>query len=428
MSNPQGQELPSSSPAPSKPTNANLREAITTRGTTQNDNNHTAWETAVPIPGLIVHSPTFSTEGSRTLPFLDTHLSPVAPKEPTSPSQKSPATSVEMEDLTDDILPHEVTVKVKISWLGKRDWEIMLPFREFPWIHKAKYEELVPTKIIQKSLEVYPDLKGKEVYHRHGSCRITASSELSTEMPYSFLDDGEVSTLIENAIPLICGFIHDHPRRKFSLKIYWECGYACLSPQLNTDGPGSQTYGQMIRTELKSKRQTNFRNKDYISRRDQSAFQQYDVVRNLVFHDNSLGLLDDDARQQFVNQIIQRPALKLLLNCVYHGFGLDLLHHLLDVHEASDLTLPTADPECKRRYCQYEEGCHLEQVLKIRAMFHVRNIEEDFQYHELDDGEVLPLLFTGQSNSEPELFGDGASSMVYKVRIDSAHHYLSGVS
>lgn len=378
------------------------------------------------IPTLNFRAPTFESipESVRTLPFLNTHLSPIPQKSSGLRPPRSPPPSVVMEDLTGlEILPDQLAAKVTISWLGKRDWETEHPFPNFEWKNEAKYEELRPTKIIQKSQATYRDLEGKNVYHRHGSCRITSAPELPAEMPYRILDDGELSTLVDNAAPLICGFINQYPRRKFSLEVYWEYGYACLQPQTPVDGAAGQTFNEMIRLELRSKRLTNFRNQDYISRRDQSVFQEYEVVGNLVLHDKTLSYLSKSAKELFVDQIIRRPALKLLLNCVYNAVGLNFLHHMVNVHDLDDRTHRKPNIECNLAYCPRQ----LDEIWRDRSIFHVRNIDQDFKYHQLDVSEVMPLRYTAD-RVEPELLGDGASSQVYRVHIDSAHHYLSGVS
>lgn len=378
------------------------------------------------IPKLKFRAPTFEsiTESVRTLPiFPNTHLTPTSQKGSNLRPPRSPPPSVVMEDLNGEILPEQIAVKVTIRWSGKRVWEAEHPFPKFEWKNEAKYEELLPTKIIEKSQTNYPDLDGKDVYHRHGSCRITSAPELPAETHYRILDDGELSILIDNAAPLICGFISQYPRRKFSLEIYWEYGYACLQPQTPLDGAGSQTFKKMIRLELHNKLQRNFRNQGYISRRDQSAFQQYEVVENLILHDKKFSSFSQSAKKDFVNQIIKRPALKLLLNCVYSGVRLDFLHHMIEVHDLDDHTHEKPNTECSLGYCEDQ----LSVIWRERSIFHVRNVEQDFTHHPLDVSVVMPLRYT-TDGAEPVLLGDGASSQVYRVCIDSAHHYLSGVS
>lgn len=364
-------------------------------------------------PIVNIRSPTFRSEreGFRQPHIQNQHLHP----DDYLPLRTSGAPSVELEDLTDDIFPHEIHVKVATSWMEEIDWKTENSFPQFTWIRKTEYENLLPKRIIEKSKNALNHLKDKTIYHRHGTCRITAAPYLAGEH-YAILDDHDVKTLIEKAIPLICGFIRDHPYRKFSLEIYWDCGYACLDPTRS-----NKTFSKMIRTEMDSKMKMNFLNQQYISRRDQTPFQDYDVVRDLVFHESHFMGYRDIEKDSFVKQIIQRPALKLLLNCVYQGFDLGFLRHLLEDHDCNDLTLLNTNMECEDEQCQQD----IQRLSRAQSMFQVMNIDRDFNCvkREIKIEKVMPLRFASE-----KLLGEGASSSVYKVSIDPAHHYLSGVS
>ena len=409
-----------------------IQNSITPRGEIE----PAAGENTGPGPIVNIRTPTLDTAAENLRPPLmldtSTHLRPISPGGVISPSPRSPAPEVMMEDLTDDILPHEIPVEVTITWQGQEDWNHKYDVSSFPWIQKDRYKDLLPTRIIRKHIQAYHELEDRHVYHRHGICGISASPELIVETPFCFLGDYEVSTLIDNAISLICGFIHDHPRRKFSLNIYWACGYAQLSPQPNAHFAGSQNFKEMIRAELLRKRQTNFRDQDFISRRDETPFRTYEVVRDLVFLDDSLRM-DGTEKKTFVDQIVERPAFKLMLICVYQGFGLVFLHHLLDYHDCSDDTPPRHNMVC---FYQLECQDRVHEILRFKAMFDVRNVDLDFKHHNLESGEVMPLLrgpsstleSRGPDSTPLETFGSGASGTVYKVWIDSAHHYLTGVS
>ncbi|EXJ59329.1 serine/threonine protein kinase [Cladophialophora psammophila CBS 110553] len=421
MSEPQRPTPLTSSSVPPGLIDSELEEANTTQNTIQNEVVPAAGETMVEIPTVTIRSATFPTVAENTPrpPFLVTYLSPDLPTERTSSSPRSPPPSVVMEELTDDILPLTVPVKVTIiTRHGETARETKKEFGVFSWIRKENYERLLPTETIELHKVTYE--QGKEGYHRYGSCRISAAPELPAEMPYYVLDDSDVSTLVQKAIPLICGFIHDHPCRKFSLQIYWDCGYARLRPQPSAGVEGNPKFSDMIMTELRKKRQKNFRNQEYISRRDQSVFQNYDVVRDLVFFDNSLTLNPDD-KKAFVHQIIERPALKLLLICVFLSYNLAFLRHLLGYHGCGDENFPQQNMECNLDYCHD----FVDQILGIKAMFYVRNVNEDFKYHKFEVGEVVPLRAT-LPNSELRSLGKGTSGKVYEVWIDSAHHYLTG--
>ncbi|KIX94453.1 uncharacterized protein Z520_09839 [Fonsecaea multimorphosa CBS 102226] len=391
--------------------------------------NTTGNETKPPVaevPTFLLHRPTFPTvlEDNRAPTSLSTFLRPGFTPGQFLSSSRSPAPSVVTEDLTKEIMPHKIRVKVMLTWDGQGDdWNDENDFGQFPWIDEENYGELLPTDMIDKRREKSEALKGKEVFYRHGSCRISASPELTIDY-HCILEDAEVLTLADKAIPLVCGFIHYHPRRKFSLQIYWEFGYARLRPEPDAGVKGNRTFRGMIKTELGKKQKRNYRGQEYISRRDQAVFQRYEVVHDLVFLDKSLDL-DPAGREKFVREIIQRPALKLLLTCVFVGHNMAYLHHLLDVHKCDDDNLPgqrdDGPIECRLFYCNDQ----VNEIVRDKARFYVRKVEEYFQYHRLEEGEVMPLRPT-LPNSGLKSLGNGFSGTVYEVSIDSAHHYLTG--
>jgi hypothetical protein len=75
------------------------------------------------------------------------------------------------------------------------------------------------------------------------------------------------------------------------------------------------------------------------------------------------------------------------------------------------------------------DGCDV-RVEKLRdwcAAFHARKVDEDFKHHSLAHGDVIPLRFLSEDENKQEI-GHGASSNVFGVYADPAHHHLSGVS
>ncbi|OQU98398.1 Protein kinase domain-containing protein [Cladophialophora immunda] len=391
-----------------------MQEANMTQNTTRKE----VKTTATDIPTVTIRTPTFpDMEHARTLPFLTDHLSPTLPFERASSSSRSPPPSVASEKLMDDILPHKISAKVTLTW-ERHSWKDETIFDEFSWTDKDQYADLLPTKMREKCTRAKRELDGNKVYHRHGSCRIIASTELTPDMPYCILDNDEIATLTDNVIILICGFINTHPHRKFSLEICWDYGYARVTPEPEPDAGPKRTYHAMIKTELGKKENTNFRNQDYIPRRDQMVFQDYDVVKDLVFLDKSLKKQSAKKKSDMVKDIIQLPALKLLLICVYAGHDMAYLQHLLEHHGCSDEN-PPEPMVCSVDYCRD----NVIEISRHKAKFYVKNIDEDFRHHELKISEVMPLRHT---RPESERLGTGTSGKVYKVWIDPAHHYLDG--
>ena len=382
-------------------------------------------------PTIKVRSPTLPLDsgngGTRNLLFLDTdYLVPSAAgytSATSSPVIKSPAPSVSEGDLMEEIMPHRIDVTVTITWEECESTWVPEKMSDFLWITPKSYDDLLPHKILRKHQDAHSWLETREIYHRHGSCRVRSSSELQSETPYRILDEDSADRLSEAAIQIICDFISKNPHQPFSLEVYWDSGSAQLAPLEEEDTP----FSEVIRSDMRKKKRTNFRGQSYIPLRDQNVFQQLSVVKEIVFRDNTLDKLDDSTKSHFVKMIVQKPALKLWMICVYLQKNMAFLRHLLLAHECDDSATPKKDEECLFPLCQDR----MTEVLDSLSTFKVKNVEGEYNHAELPPTEVMPLRWTGTASgvySGREELGRGASSEVYKVHIDCSHHYLSGVS
>jgi hypothetical protein len=212
-----------------------------------------------------------------------------------------------------------------------------------------------------------------------------------------------------------------------SLAIHWDSGSAQLKPNPSPDPKG---FLEMIRLQLAEKCQPNFRGQLFISRRDQNPFQASEVVDKLVASDGVLENWGPAYKREFVASLIARPAVKLLLICVYSAIPLWYLAHLLDKHDCDDWALD--EWLLGKQYIDCTDGgmnhCrnYTSMVAQHKGVFHVRDVTMNYEHRILDDTQVMPLQFTG-NNGKIEKLGSGASSEVYKVSIDCGHHRLSGV-
>jgi len=183
--------------------------------------------------------------------------------------------------------------------------------------------------------------------------------------------------------------------------------------------------------ELQEKRKTNFMGLKYIPRSDLDIFLVLEVVRRVVDADTSHEL-EGAFRDAFVRRI-QNFAVKLFAICIFSNIRMGFLRHLIDDHKCSD------DPEnhpkrstserCTYEFCTRKVADILERI----PIFFVQNVKRDYKHYEFGDSMVLPLHHAGPENHEgvkaKVLLGEheGAVGKVYKVTIDPAHHYLSGV-
>lgn len=323
----------------------------------------------------------------------------------------------------EDIMPQRIDVKVTMTWEEIEGTWVPEKISDFPWIFPDSYDKLLPHKFLDKHQKAHQELKSKEIYFRHGSCRVRSSPGLDFETPYEILDEDRADLLREAAVQIICGFISKHPRKPFSLEVYWDAGSAQLSPLPGDDTP----FLEVIRSELRKKIRLNFRRQEYIPGRDQNIFRRYNVIRDIVFHDSSIDKWTDSDKADFVKTIVQKPAGKLWMICVYSHLNMWFLWHLLHDHDCSDTAPPKKYEECKVKLCEDR----ILELLGSLSVFNVKPIDGGYIHSELPTTEVMPLRWTGVSagsDSVKEELGKGASSHVYKVHIDCSHHYLSGVS
>jgi hypothetical protein len=339
-----------------------------------------------------------------------------------SPRQRDPPPLITENDMTNPIFPKTISVKVCFTFRGIKNSFDDREFHDFDWTDCKNYDELIPTKIVQKLREVYA-LETEYMYPRHGSCRVKGPDWLRYDGHYSILDDIEV--LSQKAIVNICGFISVHPMTQLSLEVYWDYGSAQLEPLPRTG------YSEMIQRELEKKIKTNFLPLPYIPRRDLDVFLVFEVIERIVHEDTSLNL-DKTSRDEFVRRIIEGDAVKLFTICVYSHLPMRFLRHLIDVHKCSD------DPENHPKWdtsVNCDEDCRLKtkKLIDCIPIFFVRNVKRDYRHRKIGDHDVLPLHHTGPESPEGvkeiSLLGEseGAVGKVYKVTIDPAHHYLSGV-
>lgn len=81
-----------------------------------------------------------------------------------------------------------------------------------------------------------------------------------------------------------------------------------------------------------------------------------------------------------------------------------------------------------------QDGCNshnLQQIITALPMFFGEKIAFDYQHHDLEHEQILPLQHTGgldpQGMVKRDDLGEGNSGKVFAVKIDLAHNILPGV-
>lgn len=352
------------------------------------------------------------------------------PPSPEVSRERTPPPIVGEDPPTENIFPHGITVFLRLTFNSQPESSTEQEINDFDWTRPDCYKQLMPQGMVRKLQEQYPELKTQEMYRRYGSCWVEGPKGRDYDTPVSMVDDYE--QLSQQAIINVCAFISNHSFKAFRLHVHWDYGSAQIQKP-NEEQLSSLTYPEsyikMIRKELQKKVQKNFLGQEYIPRQDLEIFLKLEVIGNILVDDRSLDL-DETERNKFRDEI-QGKSPKLFAICVYRDIELRVLRHLMRKHDRGD----NPDQRPSRGMGCNEDGCNndnLQQIIGTLPMFFGEKIVFDYQHHDLEHEQILPLQNTGdldpQGIVKRDVLGEGNSGKVFAVKIDLAHNILPGVS
>jgi len=344
---------------------------------------------------------------------------------PTQQEQKRKATlSISSDTKTDVVFPSKIHVDVHLRFNGKSGDFSPTQFEDFEWTVPARYNELNPKRTIDRHVQAHPKLKGQKIYIRHGSCQVKGPSNMKSAGEFSKVD--YMKALNQYAIRDICGFISKHPFYTPRLEVHWDFASAQLKPLPQQD------FAETIQVELQKKMCRNFNGQEYIPKCDLEEFLDVSVARLLLDRDPSLNMSQED-KDEFLEKVQTLPARKLLVICVFVGFKLDKLRHLIYDHNFSDRDLPkgstkgsgaeisNGNTKCLDADCTFKYARLWNQM----NAFFPKDIKKGQKRRSLPTDRVVPVQYPDSQQRE---LGQGAFGVVTEVIIDRSHHSLSGVS
>lgn len=329
-----------------------------------------------------------------------------------TPHKRRAALSISSGTRTDVIFPSKISVDVHLRFNGERGMFDSKHIDDFEWTAPASYLALNPDETIDKHVKAHSELEDHEIYIRHGSCQVKGPSNMDADGEFSKVDD--IEDLNQFAIRDVCGFISKNPFYQPSLEVYWDFSSARLKPVHQQD------FAETIQLGLQKKMCRNFRDQEYIPKCDLEVFLDVSVARTLVEQDASLKM-NQLEKDKFLKKVQTLPARKLLVLCVFVGFKLDKLKHLIYEHGFSDKKLPKKNTECQDADCTNKYAL---MWAHINAFF-PKEIEKDRKCRVLAADKVVPLQHPVSGKHE---LGQGAFGLVTQVMIDRSLHSLSGVS
>jgi serine/threonine protein kinase len=260
--------------------------------------------------------------------------------------------------------------------------------------------------------ESFRDVGTKDLYIRHGICRIVGKKHEAWQEMDGFSD------LKQTAITLICGFIHDHDHEIFSMEVSWE--YATM--QIKPRPP--EAFARTIQKELCSKILQNYQGKEYIPQADLIKIMNSNVIRMIIEDDEDVKRESwtEEQRKDF-HRVVLRRASRLQAICVKQNLTMGFLAHLLQ-NKFDDRHSPT-DEWFERHNCSDDE-CYTSWRMFLSAYyaFIPHKFDKRYEFQEFSLHEVIPLY---NSETGSEKLGYGSASTVCKVNIDPVQHSLTTV-
>ncbi|KAK6385766.1 hypothetical protein LTS17_001338 [Exophiala oligosperma] len=340
----------------------------------------------------------------------------------TRSQNQNPPPVIRDPDPTVPLFPRTIPAQVYYH-VDERGISAESSFHTFDWTVPEAYKDLDP---IKNRSEAWAggEFAPTTLYTRTVSCRVKGPPELPNDEHYAILDNMhfDFKALSENAIVQICDFIHQHPKARFSLEVYWDCGYVKLKKSER------QSYAGMVKSELKRKVKVNFLGLEYIPCCDVDALLSLEVVERIAEEDTKLQL-DQAACKALITKVLNKAS-KLFAICVYLRLDMEYLRHLINDHGCSDE--PSEHPNDNTHVGCHKEDCDTDthDVIGCLPKFFARKVIRNLKHHNLSDDDVLPLCHTGDKDrtGRPRLswLGGGASGKVYKVTIERSHQYVSG--
>lgn len=329
-----------------------------------------------------------------------------------SVTKKAPSQIIEERRL-DHIFPEpgDISCTLMVTYNNQTILEDPLNFDSFPWHEPAAYKKLVATIEKQQEHKQKQAEKGHTVRLYYGSFRIVGQD-------YEYSEKISSLTQLEDiTIQNICGFIHNHPKQRFRLEYF--VNYSSVRTQKKKP---SERYCDMVREEVQRlmDMHKNFSYQRFIPRIDRDQFTSRDIISGIISEESNLDL---SAIDTLSSSIIRKGATGLFLACVTKYQPIATFKHLFENCQYKDDALPSVS----FNPTSLDDEQYGNLVVHIHAFF-ARTIDGGGRHLELEDHEIMPVLHVADGPNRRTELGSGAAGYVCKVRVESGHHNLPGVS
>ena len=312
------------------------------------------------------------------------------------------------------IFPNLIAFRLDITFNSRKSTDVS---NGFVPINDEKGYSDIESIAEGKLKELYPtELTHKDVYLRHGSCKII--TEGANERAHSLvsLEDWKSICII------ILQQCMSENRRKFRLDVSRE--FAALQSEAFNDENIAKTKGDEIQHLLKSTEC----GKLYLPQPDIIRVASVHTIHQIIEQDKTINEKDKDS---FAKDV-QKKGKRLLLSCLLASSSMDYLKHLFDAN-LSDESLPLDERKC----------CHPENAECLKLFRGIVRCQNEFtapeitsKYMEYSASVVMPIQYwdklgtkySGADGLKRSAYcGSGGYSEVYRIKIDPNHHKLSKV-
>ncbi|KAK5327537.1 hypothetical protein LTR93_002921 [Exophiala xenobiotica] len=297
-------------------------------------------------------------------------------------------------------LPAEIRCWVQLSF-NSLEVDSSIEIRQLRWMdpHLSRRIREAVDRRLQKVKEADSALSKHQIYFRYGSFQIKG---LQNSLDVSRFTSPE--NLDEPIIVAICSFIAKYPSEIFELSIMLDFSSIQITPE------NDESFREMIQLEMRRKMVTNILGQKYLPPAESIMFQQHNIVHGIIDEDSTLASMGE-GKVLDLSKLILKDSPKLFLSCIYLGYGLKFLVHLLEHHQYTDSNFTADSSDCDQESCQFRRSILAEAG---RTLFPPKLSVAERVPQNFDSGTVIPVYYPNES----ETLGVGAFGTVSKVAVD----------